>query len=110
MLEGRQMRRAAKVDTVQQEIVDGLRAAGYRVEVIGRPVDLLIGSRLWELEDCLRGAPIRMIWTPMEIKTPTKTGARRVRRDQKAQDDFIRETGIPVVMSLTQALEALRGL
>lgn len=37
------MRRAAKVDLIQPEIVAALRAAGCSVEVIGKPVDLLVG-------------------------------------------------------------------
>lgn len=98
------MRRAAKVDTAQQSIVDGLRANGYRVEIIGRPVDLLVGKY-----SSTFGCPIYR-WTPMEVKTLTKNGKRRVRRDQEAQDTFIRETGTPVVMSLEQALRALESL
>ncbi len=36
---------AKKVDGNQQEIVDALRRIGCRVEVIGCPVDLLVGYR-----------------------------------------------------------------
>lgn len=36
------MRRAAKVDANQAEIIDALRKAGYEVEVLGLPVDLLV--------------------------------------------------------------------
>lgn len=39
------MRRAAKVDANQPEIVNGLRKLGIAVEVIGKPVDLLICHR-----------------------------------------------------------------
>lgn len=39
------MRRAAKVDANQYEIVDGLRAIGASVYVIKEPVDLLVGFR-----------------------------------------------------------------
>jgi hypothetical protein len=105
------MRRAAKVDTVQAEIVEGLRKAGYMVCPIGRPVDLLVGKWFFvphrgdEIphDPCYR-------WTPMEVKTLTKTGAMRVRRDQDAQEAFIRETGCPVVTSLESALKALEAL
>lgn len=38
------MRRAAKVDRNQGEIVEALRAAGASVWVIGLPVDLLVGK------------------------------------------------------------------
>jgi hypothetical protein len=103
------VRRAARIDTVQAEIVEGLRKAGYRVEIISRPVDLLVG--IWG------GIGVGMFyrqiirrWTPMEVKTLTKTGARRVRRDQEAQEAFIRETGCPVVTSLKSALKALESL
>lgn len=37
------MRRAARVDATQEQIVSALRAAGARVWVIGLPVDLLVG-------------------------------------------------------------------
>lgn len=37
------MRRAARVDANQEQVVSALRAAGARVWVIGLPVDLLIG-------------------------------------------------------------------
>ena len=37
------MRRAARVDATQAEIVAALRAAGAYVWIIGLPVDLLIG-------------------------------------------------------------------
>ena len=40
------MRRAAKVDSNQQEIVAALRSCGVSVEIIGLPLDLLIHSRL----------------------------------------------------------------
>jgi hypothetical protein len=85
---------AARKDTVQQEIVKGLRKCGYRVIILGRPVD--IG-----------------VWRPpnfyllMEIKSPTSTGKRRKRKDQPEQDRFIEENHIPVVTSLEEALKVL---
>lgn len=94
------MRRAARVDLAQAEIVEELRRLGYRVEVISRPVDLLVGL--------IYSSGTR--WRILEVKTPTKTGKRRKRKDQEEQDRFIAETGTPVVTSLEQALEALRGL
>ena len=39
------MRRAAKVDATQDAIVKALRACGVAVEVIGKPVDLLVCHR-----------------------------------------------------------------
>lgn len=46
------MRWAAKVDDNQPAIVAALRAVGASVEVIGRPVDLLVGyrSQTWVME------------------------------------------------------------
>ena len=38
------MRRAARVDANQAEIVEAMRAAGASVWVIGLPVDLLVGK------------------------------------------------------------------
>lgn len=39
------MRRAARVDANQEQIVNALRAAGAYVWIIGLPVDLLVGFR-----------------------------------------------------------------
>lgn len=39
------MRRAARVDANQEQIVSALRAAGAYVWVIGLPVDLLVGYK-----------------------------------------------------------------
>ena len=39
------MRHAARVDATQSAIVSALQAAGAEVEVIGLPVDLLVGFR-----------------------------------------------------------------
>lgn len=86
------MRYANRKDTTQSRIVAALRGAGVRVEIIGQPVDLLT---------LYRGR-----WLPMECKTPVK-GQYRPRRDQKAQQAFIAETGCPVVTSPEEALAAL---
>src|ERR1043166_3653008 len=56
------MRRAAKVDTTQRDIVDGLIAAGAQVFIIGQPCDLLVRyysnrHREW-------------MWQTLECKTP----------------------------------------
>jgi hypothetical protein len=40
------MRRAAKTDSNQQDIVNALRAVCVQVEVIGKPVDLLVCDRM----------------------------------------------------------------
>lgn len=90
------MRRAAKTDAVQSFIVEGLRKCGYHVEIIGQPVDLLIG---------VGRAPF--LWKLLELKTPQKNGKRRNRKDQRNQDEFLRLTGTPVVCTLEEALKAL---
>jgi len=50
------------------------------------------------------------LWQPIECKTPTKSGRRRKRKDQAEQDEFLSSTGTPVVLSLTDAIEALKLL
>ena len=96
------MRYALKTDTVQAEIVEGLRKIGVRVEVIGQPVDLI--CQYWS-----KGHQ-QFLWTPMEIKTPTKAGRPRSDKRQKAQLAFIAQTQCPVVTTLEEAIAALRGL
>lgn len=81
-----------RVDFTQARIVEALRKSGALVWIIGRPVDLLV----WH-----NGK-----WLVMECKTPVK-GQYRPRRDQKAQQAFIAETGCPVVTSPEEALAAL---
>ena len=39
------MRRAAKVDANQNQVIEALRAAGACVWIIGLPVDLLVGYK-----------------------------------------------------------------
>lgn len=86
-------RYARERDLSEPDIVKALRKAGFHVwrEL---PVDLLVyrpdvGIRL------------------LENKTPTKTGKRRRRTDQEAQEEFIRLTGTPVVLTPEEALRAL---
>ena len=95
------MRRAAKVDSTQADIVDGLRRAGVRVEIIGQPVDLL--CRYWS------NRHRDFIWMPLEVKTPYGKRAPKARADkrQETQRRFLAETGVPVVTSFTEALKAL---
>lgn len=86
------MRRAAKVDENQAEIIEALRSVFVAVEVIGQPLDLLI---------CHRSET-----SMMEIKNPDGRDALT-----KAQVDFIaRWPGkIHVVRSRDEALEAVLG-
>jgi hypothetical protein len=84
---------APRRDISEPEIVSALLKAGYHVwrEL---PVDLLV----WRPDTGFR---------LLENKTPTKTGKRRKRVDQQKQDEFVRLTGTPVVMTPEEALRAL---
>lgn len=87
------MRRAARTDANQQAIVDALRAAGASVQVIGKPVDLLVGYRGRNLL--------------MECKDGGKTPGNRPLT--KAQKAFVPAWGGHVVIVL-DAAHALRML
>ena len=50
------------------------------------------------------------LWQPLEAKTPNKAGKRVKRYDQAEQDEFIASTGTPVVLSLDEAVAALKLL
>lgn len=86
------MRRAARIDDNQPEIVDALRRAGVSVEIVGKPVDLL----LWSPKNGL------ML---MEVKNPD--GGRLT----KDQVEFIaRWPGpVPVVETIEEAVQAAIG-
>jgi hypothetical protein len=90
------MRRAARVDANQDAIVAALRAAGASVEVIGKPVDLLVG--------------FRGINHVLECKDGAKSAGNRPLT--KAQQEFIpnwRGT-VCVVLSPDEALRAIGAL
>ena len=90
------MRRAAKVDASQPGIVDALEDAGYRVEIIGLPVDLAV------LIPRTTG-----VFQMLECKTLTKSG--KVPKDKRQQDQqqFLEETGTPIVGTPQQALDVM---
>lgn len=67
------MRRAARVDETQPAIVAALLAAGASVDVIGWPVDLLVG---------FQGKTV-----PMECKNPKTSYGRKGPNDN--QSDFL---------------------
>lgn len=69
------MRRAARADKNQAAIVDALKRVGVSVEVIGKPVDLLL---------CCRGET-----SLMEVKNPERTSDDPESRWTKAQVEFI---------------------
>lgn len=81
--------RARKIDSVQPEIVEALRKAGVMVWVIEEPCDLL--------------TLCRGVWLPLEVKTPTSHKDKR----QEAQQQFLKDTGTPVVTSALQAIETV---
>lgn len=93
-----------RVDANQPEIVEALRAAGCDVEIIGRPVDLLVRRRSWGWA--------QNMWTLMEVKDPTKTGRTYTMQPSKAakmkkQLEFIAAHNVPVVTTPEQALQAV---
>lgn len=88
------MRRAAKVDSNQDGIVKALKRCGISVEVIGKPVDLIVHN------------PRNDITALMEVKNPDG-------RDQLTKDqiEFIARWPGPlyVVRSIEEALTAVLG-
>jgi hypothetical protein len=86
------MRRAAKVDSTQQGIVEALRRVGVHVEVIGKPVDLL--------------ASHRGTWHVLEVKN--EEGKNRLTADQVR---FIERSQGPihVVRTPEEAIRAVLG-
>ena len=87
----------ARRDLSQPGIIQAIEAAGFQVWIIGWPVDLLV----WRAD---KGVKL------LEVKTPTRSGKRRARSDQQAQDAFIALTGTPVVKTSEEALRALGAI
>lgn len=92
-------RQVTRIDGPQAEIVQALRKVGCRVELVGRPVDLLVHHARWGDH----------WWRLLEVKETTGKRAPKPRLDkrQKAQAAFLAETGTPVVTSPIEALRAL---
>lgn len=88
------MRYGLRKDESQDAIVKAIRAAGWLCFVLHEPCDLLCWKEA-------RG------WRTLECKTPTKTGKRRKRMDQKTQNEFLALTKTPVVLTPFEALLAL---
>ena len=90
------MRRAARVDATQAEIVAALRAAGASVWVIGLPVDLLVGHR----------------GRSMLIECKSVTGKRKPQpaRYTDLQREFLATWRGGPVATVTDAESALRAL
>lgn len=91
-------RYARKADATTQQIVDELRAVGYVVYHIGRPVDLSVRHPTWPLN----------IWMKLECKSRKKSnGDAALDKRQKEQKAFCAEHGVPYV---TTGEEAIRYL
>jgi len=89
-------RYAMKRDHSEPEIKKALEKAGFKVWD-HLPVDLLT----WRPD---KGFQL------LENKTPTSTGKRRKRKDQEAQDAFVKLTGTPIALTPEQALKALGAM
>ena len=85
------MRKAARVDANQGDIVAALRKAGAEVYIIRQPVDLLV---YW------RGR-----WLPVEVKEPDKRG--RINEFTLSQRRFFEATRGPVAV-VYDAVGAIR--
>ena len=88
------MRRDAKVDANQGEIVSALQAAGCSVFVAGRPVDLIVGAR--------------NVTILMEVKNPkTSYGRRGANSNQSRFMEDWRGGPVAIVDSPEAALRAV---
>lgn len=86
---------AARADTTQQLIMEAIRAAGWEVYLIRKPVDLL----------CVKGPISRLL----ECKTATgkRKPTAKWRKDQQEQNEFCQRTATPRVTTPEEALAAL---
>ncbi len=92
------MRRAARVDRNQAEIVDALRAMGCSVWIIGLPLDLLVGVPGKD------GAGTTMLF---EVKDGTKPPSGRKHTDLQAE--FFKTWRGGPVATVTDVDSALRA-
>jgi len=89
------MRRAARKDDNQQEIVDALRARGFLVWILDEPCDLLVhGPRM--------GAFVRLL----EVKDGTKSPSKRKLTPKQVGSHKL--WPIRVVKAVEEALAACR--
>lgn len=93
--------RRRRADNTQADIVAGLLHCGYRVDIIGQPVDILVGRESWGNR-----------WLLLEAKTPTgkRNPKARVRSDQPDQNDFCARYRVPRVTSWLEAQAAILDL
>lgn len=91
----RQPKFAKKKDAAQDDVVKKLREAGWKVYIIGYPVDLL----------CFKNGQMKLL----EVKTPygKKKPAAKVDKRQIEQNEFLQFTQTPVVTTPMEALLAL---
>jgi hypothetical protein len=95
------VRRAARVDNTQPDIVRALRNVGAEVWVTGQPVDLLVA---------FRGR-----WTPIEVKSSEadakrcRTGTEQRQREHRNRAEKANCT-IPVVWTDDMALKAIGAI
>jgi hypothetical protein len=95
-------RQVTRTDAAQPDIVKALRKAGYRVEIIGRPVDLAVMHPDY-------GPGMALL---MEVKTPADKGATKPRKDKRQieQEAFVAETGARRVWTEEMALSACKAV
>jgi hypothetical protein len=92
-------RYARKADKSTQGIVDELRALGYVVAYIDKPVDLMVTHPSWPPNT----------WRLVECKTPKgKKGEVKLRKDQEKQQEFCSQHGVPYVCTPLAALAWLQ--
>jgi hypothetical protein len=94
------LRRAAKADISQPQIVSDLRKAGFDVEILGLPVDLAVRRKNWPPS----------LFVMIEIKTPRKNGAITLDKRQVRQVEFCRVHGVQYICTSQEALEWITGI
>jgi hypothetical protein len=90
---------AKKQDSSQAAIVADLRRAHVVVEIIGKPVDLMVRLRSW---------PVNR-WALIEVKSATSEGKiPSIDKRQKAQNQFCADYHVPKFTNAAQILEYLK--
>ena len=100
-----------RTDDSQEAIIKDLKKAGWRVDVIGRPVDLLC-FKVVSLEQLLRVTECAggyRLFVPLEAKTARGKSNPKptIDKRQKEQIEFINATGTPRVCEGFAALLAV---
>lgn len=85
-------------DATASTTIDAMRKAGYVVEAIGRPVDVLVTHPSWPAN----------IWRLIELKSPQgKAEKLKLRTDQEAQQTFCTLHGVPYLLNGEEAIRWL---